>query len=314
MTQTGKSRLRGRYRTLGSTIDGQCWSKVTRQNLDSRQSQDRDNIGKINFGFSSGSTLHNRMCEFMKRPEDHNSPIEHSAAGSKHYQLRELLREQISTLNPNDPIPTEFELCERYSLSRTTVRKAIDYLIYEGLLYRIHGKGTFVAPPKFPARYVQRLAGFYDDMTMRGLPVRTQVLQQELIKANADVAYRLELELGQEVLKLSRLRFVDDEPMHIVVSYLPHDRFPGIMTVNFTEEPLYGTLRTKYDVNIHHGKRVIEAQPCTPDEAELLGITEHTPLLVLIGVVYDEKNAPLEYGIVRNRGDRAQIDLDMITL
>src|SRR5260221_186673 len=210
MTQTGKSRPRGRYRPLGSTIHGQCWSKVTRQNPNSRRRQDRDNIGKINFGFSSGSTLHNRMCEFMKRPEDHNSPIEHSAAGAKHYQLRELLPEQIRNLNPNDPIPTEFELCERYSLSRTTVRKAIDYLIYEGLLYRIHGKGTFVAPPKFPARYVQRLAGFYDDMTMRGLPVRTQVLQQELIKANADVAYRLERELGKEVLKLTRLRFVND--------------------------------------------------------------------------------------------------------
>ena len=250
----------------------------------------------------------------MARSEDHNTPIEHTAAGSKHYQLRELLREQISTLNPNDPIPTEFELCERYSLSRTTVRKAIDNLIYEGLLYRIHGKGTFVAPPKFAARYVQRLAGFYDDMTMRGLPVRTQVLQKELIKSNADVAHRLELELGQEVLKLSRLRYVNDGPMHVVVSYVPHDRFPGIVDVNFTEQPLYGTLRTKYGVNIHHGKRVIEAQPCTPEEAELLGITEHTPLLVLIGVVYDEKNTPLEYGIVRNRGDRAQIELDMITL
>ena len=271
-------------------------------------------MGQFNDGFSSSLPLCNGTGVLMKRLANQTSPIEHSAAGSKYFQLRELLREQISTLNPNDPMPTEFELCERYSLSRTTVRKAIDYLVYEGLLYRLHGKGTFVAPPKFPARYVQRLAGFYDDMTMRGLPVRTQVLQQELLEANADVAHRLELELGQEVLKLRRLRFVNDEPMHIVVSYVPHERFPGIMSVNFTEEPLYGTLRTKYNVNIHHGKRIIEAQPCTPDEAELLGITEHTPLLVLIGVVYDEKNAPLEYGIVRNRGDRAQIDLEMITL
>src|SRR5258708_12508949 len=136
----------------------------------------------------------------MKRLADHNSPIEHTAAGSKHYQLRELLREQISTLNPNDPIPTEFELCERYSLSRTTVRKAIDNLIYEGLLYRIHGKGTFVAPPKFAARYVQRLAGFYYDMTMRVLPVTTQIFPNELTQPHPHSAPLLTLASSHDIL------------------------------------------------------------------------------------------------------------------
>lgn len=67
-----------------------------------------------------------------------------------YHQLKEILRTQIEerTFKPHQQIPSEHELQKTYGLSRATVRKAIDSLVREGLVYRLHGKGTFVAEPK----------------------------------------------------------------------------------------------------------------------------------------------------------------------
>src|SRR5438046_480421 len=72
----------------------------------------------------------------------------------KYYKLKEIIREEYSAWDPGEPIPSEAELCQMHGVSRTTVRKALDDLTNEGLLYRIQGKGTFVAAPRVRERFV----------------------------------------------------------------------------------------------------------------------------------------------------------------
>src|SRR5438270_6198519 len=110
--------------------------------------------------------------------------VEQDSSTPRYSQLKEIIREQYASWEAGQPIPSELELCQMYSVSRTTVRKALDQLVQEGLLYRIPGKGTFVASPKLRERFVHQVAGIYDDMASRGIIIRTQVLEQVVIPAN----------------------------------------------------------------------------------------------------------------------------------
>jgi GntR family transcriptional regulator len=214
---------------------------------------------------------------------------------------------------PNQPIPSEAQLCNSYSVSRTTVRKALDYLIYEGLLYRVQGKGTFVSPPRFPERFAQKSFGFYEDMRSRGLPIKTLVLEQGIVPANQRIAKKLDIRPGEEVFRLVRLRYVNNEPNHISKAHVPHYLCPGIALEDLTNQSLYRVMSDKYDIMFHHGIRCIEAHLSTDEEAALLQIPPASPLLVVYSTVFDQKDRPVEFGYAKNRGDRSQVEIDVIT-
>jgi GntR family transcriptional regulator len=230
----------------------------------------------------------------------------------KHYRIRESLRQQIRNMESGEPIPTEVELCDTYGVSRTTVRKAIERLTYEGLVYRVQGKGTFVAPPKVRGRFVQSRAGLYDDARARGLSLKTQVLEQQVISADKRLASRLEIEADEPVFKLVRLRFIDQEPMLISYSYVPETLCPGLLHEDFESQSLYALMQQKYGIEIHHGLRVIEAISCEEEEAQLFHVTAGTPLLVVTGTMYDGQGIIAEYGFAMFRGDRSQVEIQVV--
>ena len=109
----------------------------------------------------------------------------------KHAQLRDALAELAVTEGPDVAIPSERDLMAAHGVSRATVRKAIDGLVADGLLQRIHGKGTFVARPRLESRL--HLASFSQDMRRRGLVPSTRALGIELEEPPADVAAALQL-------------------------------------------------------------------------------------------------------------------------
>jgi GntR family transcriptional regulator len=230
----------------------------------------------------------------------------------KYYQLRAILRELIRDWSPDQLIPSESELCQTYDVSRTTVRKALDYLIYEGLLYRVQGKGTFVSPQKLQGCYVQDSIGFFEDMEARGLSHRTEVLEQDIIEAGQTLANHLQIQAGEEVFHMTRLQFVEDEILHLAVSHVPQKLCPGLIDEDFTNKSLYRTMQQKYQLKPHHGTRIIEVQYASPNEAKLLKLPHSAPVLVVIGTMYDVNDVPIEYGIAKNRADRSQFQIKVI--
>jgi GntR family transcriptional regulator len=230
----------------------------------------------------------------------------------KHYRIRESLREQIRGMESGEPIPTEAELCQAFGVSRTTVRKAIERLTYEGLVYRVQGKGTFVAPPKVRGHFVQSRAGLYDDARARGLSLKTQVLEQRLISVDERLAGHLNIAPGDSALKLVRLRFIDKEPMLISYSYVPEALCPGLVHEDFESHSLYAIMQQKYGIQIHHGLRVIEAIPCGEEEARLLHLSPGVPLLVVTGTMYDSHGVIAEHGFAMFRGDRSQVEIQVV--
>jgi len=231
----------------------------------------------------------------------------------KYHWLKEIIRSEYATWDPGAPIPSEAELCQLYGVSRTTVRKAIDDLANEGLLYRIQGKGTFVSTTRVRERFVQFTAGFYDDMQTRGIPLRTEVLEQAAVTADQDIASKLRLAPGEPAVKFSRLRFVNNLPFVLSDSFVPQRLFPGVESEQLANASLYGTLREKYGAKLARGTRFVTVAACTDEQSRLLRTPVGSPLLVITGVMYDTVGRPVEAGVAWLRGDFAEIEIEVVS-
>jgi len=231
-----------------------------------------------------------------------------------YHQLKELLRDEIASGRwpAGSRIPSEPELCRALDVSRTVVRQALGDLEYERLLRRRKGLGTFVIEPKIRGRLVQSLTGFHDDMLAQGRIPRTRVLQRRVVPAGRTVAEHLGVAPGTDVVMIERVRSVDDEPIVLVTTYLPHDLVPGLAEIDFTDRSLYGTLVERYGLHIDHGRRMLESIGANAAAAEHLGIEEGEPLLYLRSVTYLADGRAIEYYEARHRGDRTVLEVDLL--
>ncbi len=239
---------------------------------------------------------------------DRKSPIPY------YVQLKHALNQGIEGgyWKPGDRLPSEAELCQLFGVSRTVVRQALSEMAYEGLVVREKGRGTFVAEPKIRSRsLVHSLVGFYEDMAERGLPPVTKVLEQAIVPASQQIATSLELEPMTPVIKLVRLRFVQDEPIVLVSSYLPYDICPKLVNADLTHQSLYAFLRQECGLSLARGRRRIEAVLANDHEADLLQIEKGAPLLRLDSVSYLEDGTPLEYFNGVFRTDRSQFEVEI---
>jgi|UPI0002D7F4E2 GntR family transcriptional regulator len=259
---------------------------------------------------SPGENLRGQEGSSVQQGIDFHSPIPF------YVQLWDLLRENIKqgVWRPGDQLPGEHALCEQYGVSRTVVRQALSELEAEGLIVRRRGKGAFVAEPKIIESLAQKLTGFYQDMSERGLHTITQVLAQEVIPAPANVARRLEIPAETPVVYLHRLRFVDDEPILLVTSYLPHVLCPGLEHIDLSNRSLYACLEQTYGLVIARGRRRIGAVAADSEQARLLGIDPGAPLLSLDSVSYLADDTPIEYYHAVHRGDRSQFEVELVRI
>ncbi len=246
----------------------------------------------------------------IKKPIDFHSHIPY------YYQLIELIKENIEegVWAPGDRIPSELELCDFYGVSRTVVRQALRELETDSLIVRRKGKGTFVAKPKINEGLIQKLTGFYQDMVEKGLKPVTEVLYQEIVPATTKIAQYLDVPIGTEIIDIQRLRFIHDEPIQLVTTYIPRQISPELINIDLSGRSLYEYLETEYGIKITKGTRYIEAVLATKEEAKLLDIEEGDPLIMLDSVSYSETGQVIEYYHALHRGDRSRFQVDLIRL
>lgn len=229
-------------------------------------------------------------------------------------QVRDALRDVIEQggLAPGEQLPGEPELCRLFDVSRTVIRQALRDIELDGTIVRHKGKGTFVAEPKLREGLFQELTGFYEDMANKGFTPVSQVLSQEVVAANRKVAGYLKLRPGTPVVQIDRLRFVDDEPIVLVTTYLPEARCPGLIAADLTHQSLYALLQRDYGLAIERGHRYLEAVPASEHEAKLLGVKKGAPLILLDSVSYLADGTPIEYFHALHRGDRSRFEVELI--
>lgn len=231
-------------------------------------------------------------------------------------QIMDAIQEYIEQGDgsPGEKLPGEPELCRLFDVSRTVIRQALRELEHEGLIVREKGKGTFIAEPKIRESLVQELTGFYQDMEAKGHPPVSDVLKQEVIAAPRKVAAYLHLEQGAPAIQIDRVRYVDDEPIVFVTTYLPYEQCPKLLQADLARASLYAFLEEEYDMVIARGKRFLEAVPANEMEAELLQVNKGAPLILIDSVSYLADGTPIEYYHALHRGDRSRFEVDLIRL
>lgn len=225
----------------------------------------------------------------------------------KHAQLRDRLLEMATELGPDKAIPSERDLMTTYDVSRATVRKAIDGLIMDGLLRRVHGKGTFVQRPRLESRL--HLASFSQDMRRRGRTPSTRLLGVDQVEAPTDVAAAFGIEDGDLVWRIERVRLADDQPIALEHSWYPVSAFPDLDRHDMAGS-LYELFREHYGLPIDGAEQTLWGESADPATARRLETEPATALLVFKRVSHSGSRV-VEYAVSRYRGDRYQLHMSL---
>lgn len=249
-----------------------------------------------------------RIYDFKKI--DTESPIPF------YIQIRDTIRSAITKnrFKPGDLIPGESDLCAFFGVSRIVVRQAFEDLSHEGLIERKKGKGTFVKEPKILERFGQEISGFYNEMTSRAYQIKTKVLKQEMVSADEEAAKYLLKNVGDPLVLIKRLRFLQDEPILIVTSLLPFDKCENLLYEDLSKISLYDYLEQKLDFSLSHGRRTIESTLADSEQANLLQIKKGDSLLFLNSIVFLEDGTPIEFYRSHYRGDRYKFEVELIKI
>jgi GntR family transcriptional regulator len=232
------------------------------------------------------------------------------AGGPKGRELREILEGLVANLSPGTALPSERVLADRYGVARMTVRGEIDRLTSEGLTYRVHGRGTFVAEPRVAQELT--LSSFSEDMRARGLRPGSIVLARELVEASEGLALRLELAPSAKVLRLDRVRTADGSPLAVEEAYVPTSRYPGIEDADFSDASLFEVLADGWNVRLRDADQRVVAVAIDAENAKVLKVAPGSAGLRFQTLTRDADGTPVYYAISLFRGDRYEIDLKQV--
>lgn len=223
----------------------------------------------------------------------------------RHEQISNWLREQISKgiYSGEDKLPSEQELSKKFEVSRVTVRHALRTLETDRLIYRCQGIGSFVKPGKTTPKMI-RLTDFMEDMREAGKAARSEivVLQQE--PACDLPAHHLNVKPGQQILKLERIRYGDDEPIALDITWFPIFYGQLIIDHELTDDTIYRILEEEYEIPITRGTYTIQACLADARIAGHLDITKGAPLLLFDRISMTINDKPVYFQRRYYRADK----------
>ncbi|XCP85751.1 GntR family transcriptional regulator [Roseburia hominis] len=235
--------------------------------------------------------------------------LERNTPKPLYQQLKGILMDEIEAgkWEPNEKIPSENELSSLYGLSRMTARAVVSDLVKEGLLYRVQGKGTFVSEKilTLSPSYV----GIREQLEQMGYEVKTRIVECKTIKSTGKIAKNLDLLFGDSVFMIKRIRYIEDAPISLHVSYI-NEKYREKLSEDLLErEQLCVILNEEYGLTRQKVSETLESIIATKEEGSLLEVEAGHPLLLLEDVIYDTNNVPYEYTKVLFRGDKIKIKL-----
>jgi GntR family transcriptional regulator len=225
-----------------------------------------------------------------------------------YFQIERDLVSLITTgvLAPGSRIPTEEELVQKYGVSRTTVRKAVQEVERLELIEIRRGKGTFVREAKL-SQELSALTGFVEDMVAMGLQPSAKLLGKETVPATEEVARQLRLPIGTAVMQIRRLRMGDEVAISLDETYLPLALGQKVVENDLEVYPIFSLLEGKYDTPLLEADYRIEAISADPFVAKALGIEERAPILLIERVSYTLDKSPVDYEKLFYRGDKLRL-------
>jgi GntR family transcriptional regulator len=224
-------------------------------------------------------------------------------------QIREIIRRRVldGTYAPHSQVPSESQMMEAFGVSRITVRQALADLQREGLIFKVAGKGSFVAKPK-AFQSLSRLQGFGEAMSPAGYETFSQVLSARRVKAGELVARRLQVKPGSAVFEIQRLRHLNREPISVDVSYFRLALGERLAREDLPARDIFVILENDYGMQLTHAELQIEAISADETLARHLRIAEASPLLRIERLTHAGEQ-PVDFEFLYYRGDAFQYRL-----
>jgi GntR family transcriptional regulator len=186
-----------------------------------------------------------------------------------------------------------------------TARAAVQRLVQDGLVYRVPGRGTFVAAAK-ANRTAGHILSFSDEMRRQGRVPTSRVVELRRRRASAEEERRLGV---RDVVALHRVRLADGKPLALERAVFPAGRVGGALEADLERESLFEALVASGLVPTS-GSAALAAEAATAEDARLLRVRKGSPLLVERRLIHDQDGKPLEWTESRYVGSRYGIDVD----
>ncbi|NLM76183.1 MAG: GntR family transcriptional regulator [Clostridiaceae bacterium] len=227
-------------------------------------------------------------------------------------QLKNIIIEKIDSgeFKADCKIPSEQDFCEKYNISRPTVRQAINELTSSGILYKLKGKGTFVSSKKSFIN-IKDYTGFTDSILDSKNPSEKNIISIETIigqeKDFLTEAFNLKSNARNEFVAINYTNSVDDNIISLSVSYIPLALFPDIIDdINNKRD----VLRGKYPLVPNTSKSVLDVISTDQKDAAYLNILPGQPLICINNVLYSKSGQPVEYIISKYRADKVKLQFE----
>lgn len=208
-------------------------------------------------------------------------------------QIAYMIRDKIvnKEYQKNDKIPAEDDLAKQFGVSRMTARNAVTYLVNEGLVYRVHGKGAFVSNRKLN-RNLNKLNNFHQDIEELGMKPSSKLLYFKKRFPNQKEQNLLELQKNQEIFDVKRIRYVDDEPLGIQNFIVPVQFVPNLPKVDLENGSFYKYLE-EVGYPLDRAEQRMESV-LVPDVAKTIGVSERKPFFYFERLSFTKENIPVE--------------------
>lgn len=226
-----------------------------------------------------------------------------------HLQLRNILKLEIDQAMYPDKIPTEYELMEKFGVSRSTVRQAVKTLVDEGVLEKKQGLGTFIAVRPIE-EWLGNLSSFIDIVNDMGMKPGIQLLERGFTNEPQEVASTLGVE--EEFYYIHRLRMADDVPLVYEKQYYPVKIGSALDKYDLNNVSTYDILETQLGEVLWEAKQQITCTTPTEEEKHFLGLDSSTCCAILSErFVYNQYNELLEYERSVYRADMYAFNINL---
>ena len=222
-----------------------------------------------------------------------STPLDRDSSKPLYIQLAEAVTKYIEKtyVKPGDPLPSENDLMKQYNVSRITVRGAMNRLVTEGLVHKVHGKGVFVSENRL--NYIAGISTLEESFAERGMKIESELLESQLFYPAAIYLDALGLDRGSRVFKIKRLKKVDGKPFCIEVRHLPMDVANRFKLEDLGVKPEVDLLSQYPETEIHSVEYKIRSEFLLEKNAVILQTPVDTPVIIQFSTHYNLQEQPV---------------------
>lgn len=230
-------------------------------------------------------------------------------------QLADVIRERIfdGSFAAESMLPSESEMMSAYKVSRITVRQSLALLAQEGLVQRVQGKGTFVIGRPIE----QNLLGLHDfskDLLKKGFVARFEILKHECKPATPEFIELFNLQAGEKVLSIERMKYSDQTPVMLERLLIPKAIIPNFPIKDLKKKWFSEILKDEYGIEIRRVRKTVQPIFIDRSKADLLGVSPSSLGLLMDRISWaQDRDIPVVFtrAIVPGNHSRFYIDLDL---